>query len=305
MKQLKVTKELLDELKTEKGSYSKGTILLLGLEYPAPKGWKNTVIGSTITITDNDEVVPGELVVQNAEVSAVPTPANLLERAIDKGTDLAQLEKLMDLQDRWEQKQAAKAFNAALVGFQSQKPEIKTNKRADFVNKTGGRTTYAYAELSHIQLQIDPILSRHGLSYRWEQETTDGLIKITCIVKHEAGHEEHFRLSGPLDTSGKKNALQQLGSTITYLKRYTLAGALGLSTSEDNDAQTIDPERLKPELTPQSKIWAEVVEALAGGYALEKLQKTYYLNEENLERLQDEAMEKIQLTQTDNHEHTT
>lgn len=294
MKQTKVTKELLKQLKTSKGAYSKGTILLLGLDYPAPKGWQDEVIGTTITISKQDEVPPGTLVAAPAAAPSAPTPANLLERAIDKGADLAQLEKLMDLQERWEKKEAAKAFNVALSNFQKDKPEINNNKKAEFKTKDGGKMSYTYAGLSYIQKKIDPVLSMCGLSYRWEQEALDGLIKITCIIKHEAGHEECFTLSGPMDTSGKKNSLQQIGSTITYLKRYTLAGGLGLSTSEDNDGVgAVDKERLKPEIKPQTEIWDQVVEAVAGGYGLKALRERYYLTAENLERLQDEAMEFI------------
>ena len=36
------------------------------------------------------------------------------------------------------------------------------------------------------------------------------------------------------DTSGNKNSIQSIGSTRTYLQRYTLIGALGLSTAEDD-----------------------------------------------------------------------
>ena len=43
-------------------------------------------------------------------------------------------------------------------------------------------------------------------------------------------------MSGPLDESGQKNALQQAGSSVTYLQRYTLLAATGMSTSEDTDA---------------------------------------------------------------------
>src|SRR5690606_5500273 len=40
------------------------------------------------------------------------------------------------------------------------------------------------------------------------------------------------------DSSGSKNAIQAIGSTLTYLQRYTLIQALGLAASDDDDGQT-------------------------------------------------------------------
>jgi hypothetical protein len=55
---------------------------------------------------------------------AAPTPLTLLEQAIAKNMDLAQLEKLMDMQERWEKRQAEKAFSEAMSSFQSFAPVI-------------------------------------------------------------------------------------------------------------------------------------------------------------------------------------
>ena len=62
---------------------------------------------------------------------AVMNPMALIQMAIDKDSSLERLEKLMDLQERWEAKQAAKAFKAAMVEFQGKKPELKKTKIVD------------------------------------------------------------------------------------------------------------------------------------------------------------------------------
>ncbi len=41
-------------------------------------------------------------------------------------------------------------------------------------------------------------------------------------------------MSAGKDASGSKNDIQQKGSTQTYLQRYTLIGALGLSTADED-----------------------------------------------------------------------
>jgi hypothetical protein len=42
----------------------------------------------------------------------------------------------------------------------------------------------------------------------------------------------------PSDTSGSKNAVQAIGSTVTYGKLYTFCALLNIATGEDDDAQT-------------------------------------------------------------------
>jgi len=49
-------------------------------------------------------------------------PAQLLQIAVEKGLDVSNLEKLMDLEDRWEAKQAKMAFNNAFSKFQAEGP---------------------------------------------------------------------------------------------------------------------------------------------------------------------------------------
>ena len=49
---------------------------------------------------------------------------------------------------------------------------------------------------------------------------------MTCVVSHRLGHSEENTLTAGRDESGNKNNIQAVGSTITYLQRYTLKAAL-------------------------------------------------------------------------------
>jgi uncharacterized protein YyaL (SSP411 family) len=60
---------------------------------------------------------------------------------------------------------------------------------------------------------------------------------VTCVLFGH-GHSEETTLSGPADASGSKNAIQAIGSTLTYLQRYSLVQALGLAAAEDDDGNT-------------------------------------------------------------------
>lgn len=296
MKTINVTDELLDQLKTEKGGYAKGTIMLLGADYPAKKGWKDKVIGSAIVIHGPDEV-PGE--VSQLELEHQPvitpratTPSALLEMAVSQGADIDKLEKLMTLQERWQAGEAAKSFKVAMASFQAEKPELKKTQKASFSTKGGSGPvkSYAYASLPYVQRAIDPILSKFGLSYSWRQSQDNNSVTITCVVSHIDGHVEENGMTAPHDASGNKNQIQAIGSTVSYLKRYTLEGALGLATDKDDDGNTGNSSR-KPELVPGTEKWLNTIKALGNGYTIEEVEGKYYLSPENRDKLLDESID--------------
>ena len=153
--------------------------------------------------------------------------------------NLEMVERLMDLQDRHEGKKAHKAFDAAMAAARAEMPVITKNRQVGYDNKGGGQTSYRHEDLGEIARAVDPVLAKHGLSYRWRTETpVNGPVIVTCIISHADGHSEENTLSAGRDDSGKKNSIQSIGSTITYLQRYTLKAALGLAASADDDAKS-------------------------------------------------------------------
>jgi len=175
---------------------------------------------------------PGEVVAYTEPV----TPMEMLARAVDRGVDAQQLEKLMDLQERYETTQNRKAFVEAMTAFRAEAPQLVKTKQVGFESRrTGDRTDYKYTPLDKIAGQLAPILSKHGLSYSWETTQAEGgLISVTCVLTHVMGHCERVMLQAAPDTSGNKNSIQAVGSTVTYLQRYTLLAALGLATAEQD-----------------------------------------------------------------------
>ncbi|NIT58390.1 MAG: hypothetical protein GWN00_19835 [Aliifodinibius sp.] len=154
----------------------------------------------------------------------ITTPMQLLAIATQGDADVDKLERLMAMQERWEASQAQKAFFEALSDFQSKVPSIKKMKDGH---------NYKYAPLSDIAEQIRETLRECGISYRFEQKH-DERITVTCIITHIDGHSERTTMSGQADQSGSKNGIQAIGSTVTYLQRYTLIGALGITTADED-----------------------------------------------------------------------
>lgn len=185
---------------------------------------------------------------------ASPNPAALLQVAVQQNFDIEKLKQLMDLQERWEQNQAKKSFLAALSKFQTLVPVLKKSKTAKVATRTGGSFQYKYADLGSITSAIKKPLQDCGLSYRWQFAETNGKMKVICLVSHIDGHTETAEMEAAADNSGAKNDIQQKGSTHTYLQRYTLIGALGLSTAdEDNDGKGVQEQESKKEKQETSR----------------------------------------------------
>lgn len=162
------------------------------------------------------------------------TPYALIESAVANNASVDTLERLMGLQERHEANQARKAFFEAMQKFQSIKPDLVKRSEVKFNN-----TSYKFCSLADIEKALKQPLSECGLSYRFENSESDGSFGVTCIVSHVQGHSERTTMKAPADDSGNKNKIQGIGSTSTYLMRYTLIAAFALTTAdEDNDGQT-------------------------------------------------------------------
>ena len=168
------------------------------------------------------------------------SPADMIRMAVSGGADLDKLEKLLGIQERWEAGEAKKAYHKAMAEFKANPPEIDKDKRVGY-KTTSGSVGYSHASLYNVTKRIGKELSKHGLSASWTTKQ-NGQILVTCKITHELGHSEETTLSAPSDTTGAKNAIQAIGSTISYLERYTLLALTGLATyDQDDDAQKSVP----------------------------------------------------------------
>ncbi len=171
-----------------------------------------------------------------ALVDQVPanSPMGMMMAAMKQGATLDQVEQMMNLQQRWEEREAEKAFNDALAAFKSEAVEIIKRKAVDFTGKNG-RTHYKHAELSDVVEAVGPALSKHGFSWSWKTHQEKDLIRVTCILKHRQGHTDSVSLEANADQSGSKNNIQAIASTVTYLQRHTLKAITGVSEKGDDD----------------------------------------------------------------------
>src|SRR5258708_10458648 len=97
-----------------------------------------------------------------------------------------------------------------------------------------------------------------------------GTIRVPCTLTHAQGHSESVSMSAQPDTSGSKNSIQAIGSTTSYLQRYTLFAATGLAP-KDADTDGAEPHMLAESLKLK---YLEDIEKAADKEAWEATWKT-------------------------------
>lgn len=238
-------------------------------------------------------------------------PSALLQLAVQQNLDIEKLEKLMQLQERWQANISRKDFLNSISKFQSECPAIEKTKKVAF-----GNTKYSYAPLGEIAATIKKAMADNGLSHRWEiGEDADNIV-VTCIISHINGHSEKTTMRGAKDGSGNKNAIQSSGSTVSYLQRYSLIGALGISTADEDvdgkdetttpvmpkqkdppNPQTGDGKKAegpktmtnqsqKPWLNPNTKEWDNAFKKMhAGSINMDDILANYRISKANHENI--------------------
>jgi hypothetical protein len=142
----------------------------------------------------------------------------------------------------------AKALSAAQGEF----PAIERTRKVDT-----GKFSYSYAPLDAILAAVRPVLAKHELALT---QTLDSLEPVGPVLRTQLLHSSGESVGGyfPLDTVGLSP--QQLGSLLTYVRRYALVSILGVAAEEDDDAGAAEHKR-KPRPKPKKEFAAPAPKA--------------------------------------------
>jgi hypothetical protein len=97
-----------------------------------------------------------------------------------------------------------------------------------------GTYTYRYADLGTILGAVRPRLAEHGLAV--VQLVSSDLDRGAVLVSTQLRHCSGQTLDSPQLAMRLPQTPQQLGSLITYLRRYSVLALLGLATEDDDGA---------------------------------------------------------------------
>lgn len=164
----------------------------------------------------------------------------LVDRVSQYGPDV--LSKALEAYERFQQMNAKTAYEEAMAALKKNIPPIIKKQVADM----NGKYSYNYADLAmDVCDKLDPILEAHGFRYNWTTRPSDKGVVAVCVITHIQGHSEDTVLPpAPHDNSGGKNALQAIGSTLSYLQRYSILMALGIAPRNvDKDGKLPQPKQ--------------------------------------------------------------
>lgn len=188
-----------------------------------------------------------ELITQETPQQLPASPAQSFMSIVERVSmmpdiNMDALERMLDMQERIMKRDAESAFNAAMAEMQCEIPTI--------AERAKGHGTIKYATLEDISDIVKPIMKTHGFAISFKVEHAAAGLSVTGILMHRAGHREETTMLLPIDTSGSKNAVQAVGSSTSYGKRYVMCALLNITTrGEDDDAYSAVPSNQEPLIT--------------------------------------------------------
>ncbi|MDZ5602561.1 ERF family protein [Pseudomonas sp. RP23018S] len=196
--------------------------------------------------------------------------------ATDPSFDTEKMQAMMAMYERYTDRSASAAFNAAMVRAQAEIGPV-------FRDKYNSQTNSSYAALESIDKKIAPTYTLHGfsLSFGTDDSPLAGHIRTVCDCMHEAGHTKRYHVDLPIDSTGIKGSVNKTGvhangSTFSYARRYlTMMIFNVVLTNEDNDGNGGEPQQSLGELMNEwipkayaadtkdslTKVWQEGVKA--------------------------------------------
>jgi hypothetical protein len=158
-------------------------------------------------------------------------------------------------------------LNAKMLMFQKNIGVIKKDGKNPHFKST-------YATLPQILSEVKPILTELGLVLL---QPIEGSTAKTIIIDSETGEEIVASMELPTNLNA-----QQMGSCITYYRRYLLAGLLSLEIEDDDANMASVKVNTKPKFTEASFEAAKkanaTIEQIKSKYELSSEMEAKYIN---------------------------
>jgi ERF superfamily len=158
-----------------------------------------------------------------------------LDRALQNKTDPAMIERLYDLIDNIQMREAEKRFNADFVAAQADMGPITADA-------TNPQTRSKYATYAQLDRAVRPIYTKHGfaVTFTEEQSYDPTMRRIVGFLAHRDGFIRRYQIDVPREIKGLRGGdamtpMHMVGSGMTYGKRYCLIAMWNLAVDEDND----------------------------------------------------------------------
>jgi hypothetical protein len=121
------------------------------------------------------------------------------------------------------------------------------------INKINPHFKSKYADLAAVFDAIRKPLSDNGLAVTQTTEIREGAMALVTTLAHSSG--QWIKSDYPLPVTGRP---QEIGSALTYARRYSLSAIAGIAADEDDDGEGAERDRQKIDA---SKVTPRKVEA--------------------------------------------
>ena len=121
---------------------------------------------------------------------------------------------------------SSKSFSAALAAAQGEMSgATKDSKNPHFKS--------SYASLASVVDAIRAPLAKHEIGWTQQVSSEGTTVSVVTILLHAGLQDGEYR-SGTMRATAKDASPQAIGSTVTYLRRYSLMATLGIPAEDDD-----------------------------------------------------------------------
>jgi hypothetical protein len=156
--------------------------------------------------------------------------------ASDPNVDTNKLQTLLGMYERITASRAKSEFDSAFAQMQPELPVVGKNGKITIKEKGTEKVIQStpYALFEDINIAATPVLSKYGFAISF-RTSAEAKVKVTAILSHKGGHREETSLDLMHDSTGSKNSVQAIGSSVSYGKRYTMCAILNITTGGEDD----------------------------------------------------------------------
>jgi hypothetical protein len=212
----------------------------------------------------NDLAAPVEPV---RNLPAFATGLNLLQQAVHNNAAPETIRMLIELRDRMIAEERKADFDAAFAAFREKIATVPQTRKAD---------KFVFENLADVAAMVNPLMAPLGLSWHHIETISDDTADVQCVIRHANGHSElgsrWVRKIPPLQTRGEPNVFHAGASALSFMRRWTLKGTIGIAADESDDNATAAARAAIEMITPeQAQQLFALATSLADQKALEKL----------------------------------
>ena len=155
----------------------------------------------------------------------------IAQMASDERVNTEKMQALIGMKERLEAREAEAEFHRAFAVVSGLLPRIKKNGTIDM----GAKGKIPFAKYEDLDRIVKPIEAAHGFIRSFSSDLMPNGVLMIIALGHSGGHSVTSRMQLPPDPGPGRNALQAMGSSRSYGKRYLTIDIWNIVTEGADD----------------------------------------------------------------------